>query len=548
VLLKLTTSNPNVYYLVLATLSSIQMPEIRDPIHSDIFLDDSEIAVIDTPEFQRLRWLAELPTARFVYPGATHSRFSHCVGVMMLANTIYRNLKRADGRQFKPNANLLKHLRVAALLHDIDTPPYYPIFLDHYLVKDYLMAIKRECVRSICKGVNNESDDEDEKIDPDIVLSILEGRDEFKYLSQIIDCEVGANRLDYLMRDAYYCGVNYGRLDPRILYQFYFDSEQIVLKKEALPLVDTVFNAMFQMKINVYDHRIARLAARMLYIAVDEGIKKRSHRIPDLLRMTDEEFLREVGKADVESVERIRRRTFPKTAFILDAVSLRDMELIPRYFESFRQSKEVIERELKSITNSESVVVDFVSLKQPPATPIKAQVNSTQIVLSEVPLLSKWYERQPFEQWKMFVFCDAIDLRAVHDACEKILGPLEIGRESEERKVIEPLRDLYAQLDGRVSSDRVHSSMKEKILDLPRHELSTLRALVAMGPSTAVDTSKHTQRERSTASLILNRLVEYGFVEKERLGKRVFFKPTSATISAIRELGTTPLLKPVVKV
>lgn len=526
----------------MSIIITIEMPEIRDPIHNDVFFEDFEVAVIDTPEFQRLRWLAELPTARFVYPGATHSRFSHSIGVVAHADTIFRNLKRAGARPFKRNADHHRHLRIAALLHDIDTPPYYPIFADHYFVKESLTALRHECLRSICETVNDQSD---EKIDLDIIFGILEGRNEFKYLGQIIDCEVGANRLDYLMRDAYYCGVNYGRIDPRILYQFYFDGEEIVLRKEALPLVDTVFNAMFQMKINVYDHRIARLATKVLYLAVEKGLEKRSYQIMDLLRLTDDEFLLEIGRTDPLSLERIRRRSFPKTAFILDAVALRDMDLIPRYFENFRHNKETIEKEIRSVANADSVMIDFVSLKQPPATPIKAQVNARQILLSEVPLLSKWYERQPFEQWKMFVFCDPIDLSAVHQACQKIFGPLEIGRESEERKIIAPLRDLYARLDGKTSRESLHMSIKATILDLPRHELLTLRALVDMGPSTAVEISKHTRRERSTESLTLNRLVEHGFVEKERQGRRVFFKPSSAIISAIRELSVDHHVKPI---
>lgn len=509
------------------------MPEIRDPLYTDIFLEEADMMIIDTPEFQRLRWLAQLPTARFVYPGATHSRFAHSIGVMELADRIFRNLKHTGPKPIKRNDEDRQYLRIAALLHDIDTPPYYPVFQEHYIVKDYLQEIRRERVRSVCENVSGQLDG---PIDPEIVLGILEGREEFRYLSQIIDCEVGANRLDYLMRDGYYTGVNYGRVDPRILYEFHYDGEQLVLKKEALPLVDTVFNSMFQMKINVYDHRISRLVTRMFFSAVEKLLKGRSSHIADLLRTDDDGFLQYVRKSDSSFYDRIRDRRFLKTASVLDAVSLREMELIPRYFEHFRHNKEVLEKEISSLANAEPIVVDFVALKQPPASPIKAQVNARQIQLSEVPLLRKWYEKQAFEQWKMFVFCEPNDQKRVHDVCEKIFGTLEIGRENEKRVVITPLKDLYARLNEGTLSDSFAASTKARILDLPKHEFLTLKILAILGANTAEEISKQSRRERSTESLILNKLADAGFVEKERMGKKVYFKSTSAVISAMKDL------------
>ncbi|MGB9023917.1 MAG: HD domain-containing protein, partial [Candidatus Bathyarchaeia archaeon] len=94
--------------------------EIRDPIHGDVFLEDIELQIIDTPQFQRLRWLSELPTAQFVYPGATHSRFSHCIGVMELASRIFQNLKSLANKSLNRRQGDHRNLRIAALLHDIE--------------------------------------------------------------------------------------------------------------------------------------------------------------------------------------------------------------------------------------------------------------------------------------------------------------------------------------------------------------------------------------------------------------------------------------------
>jgi HD superfamily phosphohydrolase len=505
--------------------------EIRDPVHGDIFLDDVELAIIDTPQFQRLRWLSELPTAQFVYPGATHSRFSHCIGVLELATRIFQNLKSLTKKPFRGDPEDRRNLRIAALLHDIEAPPYYPVFQEHFLVKDELKSLRRESVTAICKDV---SEQYNEFIDAEIILNIINNESESRYLSQIIDCEVGANRLDYLMRDATYCGVNYGKIDPRILYEFYYDNRELVLLKEALPLVDAVFNSLFQMKINVYDHKISKLTTRMVYDIIEGGLKKHACILTNLLRMNDHELFQELRKIDNETTSLLENRILPKTASTLNAVSLRDPD-IPKYFESFKR-KDSIENEIRQETTANSVFVEFSTLRHPPSTPIEAQVNSRRVRLDEVPLLRRWYDKEPYRQWKMFIFCQPHEREKVREECEKFFGPLEIGRESEPRRVIPSLKELYARLDEEAEGQTARSSIRSKIMELPRHELLTLRALAEIGPSTAEEVCKTTKRERSTESLLLNRLAESGFAEKQRQGKRIYFKPLSPVIIALKEL------------
>ena len=84
---------------------------IRDPIYGYIWLTDSELKIIDTPVFQRLRRISQLALTRYVYPSAEHSRFVHSLGVLQAATNIFyevlrfnpqlkedRNLKRKKGR------------------------------------------------------------------------------------------------------------------------------------------------------------------------------------------------------------------------------------------------------------------------------------------------------------------------------------------------------------------------------------------------------------------------------------------------------------------
>jgi DNA-binding transcriptional ArsR family regulator len=136
----------------------------------------------------------------------------------------------------------------------------------------------------------------------------------------------------------------------------------------------------------------------------------------------------------------------------------------------------------------------------------------------------------------MFVFCQPHEKEKVHEECEKFFGPLEIGRENEEPKTIPSLKELYERLDNETAGQTAKSSMKSKIMELPRHEFLTLRALAEIGPSTAEEICRTTKRERSTESLLLNRLAESGFAEKQRQGKKIYFKPISVVVGALKEL------------
>ncbi len=113
--------------------------EFRDPIHGFIKCYTRERSVIDSEPFQRLRHIHHLATGFLVYPGATHRRFEHSLGVMELATTIYEvlthkdNLEHLDERILRsiPEIKISRDvenwkqvLRMAALCHDIGHLPF----------------------------------------------------------------------------------------------------------------------------------------------------------------------------------------------------------------------------------------------------------------------------------------------------------------------------------------------------------------------------------------------------------------------------------------
>lgn len=107
--------------------------EIRDPVHGFIRLNRLEWDVINQPVFQRLRRIRQLAWTDMVYPGATHSRFEHSLGVMHVASRLFDALERRSkdilcsgdyGYGDDSLGRQRRIIRLAALLHDLGHGPF----------------------------------------------------------------------------------------------------------------------------------------------------------------------------------------------------------------------------------------------------------------------------------------------------------------------------------------------------------------------------------------------------------------------------------------
>ena len=175
---------------------------IKDPVHGYIEVSEAELKIVDSYPVQRLRRIIQLPFVYLVYPGARHSRFDHSLGCMHLAGEFARSLGLDDYRR--------EVLRVAGLLHDLGHPPYSHLFetlleeagLTHEAMTARILRESGELAEAIeACGVSAED-----------VLDVLEGR---APESPIISGPIDADKLDFLMRDAYFTGAPYGIIDAR---------------------------------------------------------------------------------------------------------------------------------------------------------------------------------------------------------------------------------------------------------------------------------------------------------------------------------------------
>ncbi|MBI3894354.1 MAG: HD domain-containing protein [Acidobacteria bacterium] len=208
--------------------------EIRDPIHVFVRLDSEERRVLDSRPFQRLRSIHQLALTYLVYPGATHKRFEHSLGVMELAGRVYdvvtdaNNIERSI-EDILPNEGHMRHywrqvLRMAALCHDIGHLPFshgaekelLPAGWNHErLTWDLIfcpemagywqeMKVQALDIAKLAVGPKKAAE-----FDTKVTFTAWEA-----ILSEIIVGDAfGVDRMDYLLRDSYHAGVTYGRFD-----------------------------------------------------------------------------------------------------------------------------------------------------------------------------------------------------------------------------------------------------------------------------------------------------------------------------------------------
>ena len=263
--------------------------EVRDPIHGLIRLTDLERRIIDTPTFQRLRRIRQLALADLVYPGAHHSRFEHLLGTVHVAARILQGL----GRREQLSEDDIRRVRLAALLHDVGHGPFSHVS-EHLLDKYYDgskvgSASSREKIHEkvtidiITKGADLPKVLTPE--DKDGVVGILKEPTERSFLRDIVSSDLDADKMDYLLRDAYYAGVQYGHYDlEKVVEECRVERSGresfLVVDQGGLFAVEQLVLAKHHMTQQVYAHRVRTITDLMivrgleLAIEADESIRR----------------------------------------------------------------------------------------------------------------------------------------------------------------------------------------------------------------------------------------------------------------------------------
>ena len=297
--------------------------EIRDPIHVFVRLDSEERRVLDSRPFQRLRHIHQLALTYLVYPGATHKRFEHSLGVMELASRVFdvithpENVTDRIRSLLEPlvSSHKLQYwrrvLRMAALCHDVGHLPFshaaekelLPNGWDHEKLTRQIVS--SDAMKSIWSSITpplRHVDIEKLAVGPKNATD-LEFTDWEAILAEIIVGDAfGVDRMDYLLRDSHHKGVAYGKFDHyrlvdtlRILPQ---SNESEGLQEPALGVeeggihsAEALMLARYFIHSQVYFHPVRRIydihLRDFLKERLDDGVF--STDLEGHLRMTDNE-------------------------------------------------------------------------------------------------------------------------------------------------------------------------------------------------------------------------------------------------------------------
>jgi HD superfamily phosphohydrolase len=251
------------------------MPEkiIRDPVHDVIAfqlnkpVDGLLFRLLNAAEFQRLRRIRQLGMAHLAYPGADHSRYSHCLGVMETARKMLSQLSREMTISQEDETATL----AAALLHDLGHGPFSHVFervtgvhherLGQRVILDPQSEVHRILIQH-------------DKLLPERIVGMLRCRPKRTIFCDILSSQLDADRLDYLLRDTRMTGSGYGDYDLNwLLHALTCDpsSGRLAVTLKGVSAVEAYLQSRYHMYRNVYFHKVVRAAEGMVKLALLRG-------------------------------------------------------------------------------------------------------------------------------------------------------------------------------------------------------------------------------------------------------------------------------------
>jgi HD superfamily phosphohydrolase len=349
---------------------------IRDPLWNSIRLTPMAVRIVDSPPFQRLRYIRQLGLAHLVYPGATHTRFDHALGVYHLTDTALRILRERERvpDEVWADAELVPY---AALLHDIG----------HYAYSHALEELEEDSIPADHEEVSAHFFEAPELRSALLPLgpgasarihSMIRGQGD-NPLRGLVSGSLDLDKMDYLRRDARFCGVPYGEVDVDRLLQgltLLQDPEsgawEVGVHEKAVAALESLLFARYQMFRNVYWHHGVRSATALYKRIVEEAVRLGILDREELVGPTEEELLYEITRRamdeETEGADRLttrwipalRQRRLPKRAAELTAADLGEGRIAPWVAGDTREKRRV-EDELAARLDLApgEVVIDF---------------------------------------------------------------------------------------------------------------------------------------------------------------------------------------------
>ncbi len=243
--------------------------EIKDPVHGYVYITEPEKKIIDLYPIQRLRRLRQLAGSDYVYPGANHTRFEHCIGVMYLAGKVVEN----------PNISLLINdqevdaIRISSLLHDVGHGPFSHVF-EHLLIKK-LKKTHEDMTSWLIENSEIREKLSETGFNPKEIAALAVGKlhqPGKAFLDQIISSAVDVDKQDFIVRDTFHTGAEYGFIDVfRLIHALNVLGENLAIEISAISAIEAFMIARIESFKSIYFHRVGRAAQIMLATAMEKA-------------------------------------------------------------------------------------------------------------------------------------------------------------------------------------------------------------------------------------------------------------------------------------
>ena len=361
--------------------------------------------MVDTPTYQRLRWIRQLGPTNLVYPGANHTRHEHCMGTCHVVGRI------ADSIGLDSHDKQLAS--VAGLLHDLGHSPFSHL-------GDEVAGLEDHVIRTTKLVSDTEISDilSEEGIDSKEINEIIQGAHK---LGPLVSGDLDGDRLDYLVRDAHYTGVSTGVDAGRLITTMSMADKNLVVRQGGLLAVEALLTTRSTMYSTVYFHPFVRGAELMLARAADSAMSLNKFTSLEFTTFTDHQFLSELNRAGGFSQKTVK--DFENRRIVKHAVSITKDQAEASGLN--RSSKEEYENSIaaKLGLNASDIYVDLPPLSVVPDLTVKILKDNDEVVLARnlSRLVSGLYEAQ-FDHWRGRVYGPSGIRDELSSESSKVLG------------------------------------------------------------------------------------------------------------------------------
>jgi len=285
--------NPHSAINTISELDETSQDFVEIPLYGMIYIPEPVIKTINLKEFQRLQCLKQLSFCEYEFPGATHTRYEHSIGVYYIASRIIKHLSTISkifSEEFKDYH--IKGFLMASLLHDIGHYPYaHPIeqFVEIYFPKEKIKKLAShhkktiEIIERIENKLKNIWDEESVKYAKSILLS----NSEAEPFASILDSNIDIDKIDYVARDSYHCGKEIGFKGGDIIKHLLIDgSKKLSIKNnpDSVTSISIFLVHMSKLYRSVYWSKNVRSRFASFFKAINIATNKEEDKLIQLIK------------------------------------------------------------------------------------------------------------------------------------------------------------------------------------------------------------------------------------------------------------------------